>query len=189
MTNKEKFTKILMKVKRPGIEKLMEFLEKSTFFTDPASAKYHDAFEGGLCQHSLDVYENYIRLTGTDYEDETAIITCLLHDICKIGTYKIEYRNVKNEQTGQWEKVAQYGYNDNPFPYGHGEKSVLMINQYIKLTKEEMLMIRWHMGAYESKECWKDLGDAQAMYKSVLYIHFADMLASKGYIHNEVQYK
>jgi hypothetical protein len=113
------------------------------------------------------------------YEDEKAIITCLLHDVCKIGTYKVGFRNVKNEQTGQWEKVQVYENVDTEFPFGHGEKSVFMISQFIKLTKEEILMIRWHMGAYESKECWRELGIAQEMYPSVLYIHFADMLATK----------
>ena len=179
--NKMKFISILQKVKREGMDKLINWLISSTFFTDPASAKYHDNIEGGLCKHSLEVYENYVKLTGTDYEDETAIIACLLHDVCKVGNYKVEYRNVKNDATGQWEKVAQYGYADNTLPFGHGEKSVMMVREFIKLTREEMLMIRWHMGAYESKECWKDLGDAQSMYKSVLYIHFADMLSSKGF--------
>ena len=179
MSNKEKFLEILKTVKRYGMDKLIEWLESSTFFVDPASAKYHGAYEGGLCDHSLAVYEEYVKLTGTDYEDEKAIITCLLHDVCKIGTYKLGFRNVKNEETGQWEQVPQYENQESGFPFGHGEKSVLMISRYITLTKEEILMIRWHMGAYESKECWKDLGEAQELYPSVLYIHFADMLATK----------
>lgn len=179
MSNKEKFIELLKKVKRDGMDKLIAWLENSTFFTDPASAKYHGDYDGGLCDHSLAVFEEYVKLTGTDYEDEKAIITCLLHDVCKIGAYKIGFRNVKNEQTGQLEKVQVYENVDTEFPFGHGEKSVLMISQFIKLTKEEILMIRWHMGAYESKECWKELGIAQEMYPSVLYIHFADMLATK----------
>ena len=178
MSNKEKFLEILKTVKRDGIDKLIDWLEKSTFFTDPASAKYHGNYEGGLCDHSLAVFEEYVKLTGTDYEDEKAITTCLLHDVCKIGTYKLSFRNVKNEETGIWEKVPQYENKESGFPFGHGEKSVLMIARFIELTKEEMLMIRWHMGAYESKECWRELGEAQEMYPSVLYIHFADMLAT-----------
>lgn len=164
---KERFLSILSKVKREGIDKLIEWLENSSFFTDPASTKYHDAFEGGLCKHSLEVYDNYVKLIGTDYEDETAIIACLLHDVCKIGTYQ-------KTDTG-------YTYKQTILPFGHGDKSVLMIREFIQLTTEEILMIRWHMGAYESKECWNDLGAAQSMYKSVLYIHFADMLSSKGF--------
>ena len=177
MGNKERFLEILKTIKRDGIDKLIEWLEKSTFFTDPASAKYHSDYEGGLCDHSLAVYEEYIKLTNVD--DDKAKITCLLHDVCKIGTYKLGFRNVKNEETGQWQQVLQYENQESGFPFGHGEKSVLMISKFIELTKEEMLMIRWHMGAYESKECWRELGEAQEMYSSVLYIHFADMLATK----------
>ena len=177
----DKFISILSKVKRTGIDELIKWLESTSFFIDPASAKYHDNIEGGLCKHSLEVYENYVKLTGTDYSDETAIIACLLHDVCKIGTYIKESKNVRDEKTGKWETVIQYGYAKNDMPFGHGEKSVLMISRFIELTKEEILMIRWHMGAYESKECWNDLGTAQSMYKSVLYIHFADMLSSKGW--------
>lgn len=177
MENKERVIELLQQVNRPGIDKLINWLEKSTFFTDPASTKYHDAEEGGLLNHSLLVYDNYVALTGK--EDETAIIACLLHDVCKIGTYKKVMKNVKSEN-GQWIQVESYDYQDDGMPYGHGEKSVLMISHFINLTKEEMLMIRWHMGAYESKECWNNLGKAQEMYPSVLYIHFADMLASKG---------
>jgi len=177
MENKERVIELLQQVNRPGIDKLINWLEKSTFFTDPASTKYHDAEEGGLLNHSLLVYDNYVALTGKD--DETAIIACLLHDVCKIGTYKKVMKNVKSEN-GQWIQVESYDYQDDGMPYGHGEKSVLMISHFINLTKEEMLMIRWHMGAYESKECWNNLGKAQEMYPSVLYIHFADMLASKG---------
>ena len=167
LENKNKFITILKKVKREGMDELIQWLEQSSFFIDPASTKYHDAFEGGLCKHSLEVYENYVKLIGTDYDDETAIIACLLHDVCKIGTY------TKTDKG--------YIYAGNVMPFGHGEKSVMIIRDFIKLTKEEMLMIRWHMGAYESKECWNDLGAAQSMYKSVLYIHFADMLSSKGF--------
>jgi len=178
MENKERFITLLKKVKRDGINKLIEWLERGTFFVDPASAKFHGAYQGGLCDHSLAVLEEYIKLVDSDYEDEKAIITCLLHDVCKIGRYKLGYRNVKNEQ-GQWEQIPQYENVESGFPFGHGEKSVIMISQFIKLTKEEMLMIRWHMGAYESKECWRELGEAQEMYPSVLYIHFADLLATK----------
>ena len=162
MSNKERFIEILKKVNRNGIAELISYLEATSFFIDPASSKYHGSYDGGLCEHSLIVYEEFVKLTGRT--DDTAIIACLLHDVCKIGNYK-------KTDTG-------YTYAVNTFPFGHGEKSVLMISKYIDLTKEEILMIRWHMGAYESKECWSDLGAAQKMYPSVLYIHFADMIAS-----------
>ena len=108
--------------------------------------------------------------------DESIAVIALLHDVCKIDTYKTEYRNVKVDD--KWVQKPYYT-TDDKLPFGHGEKSVFMISQFIKLTKEEILMIRWHMGAYESKECWRELDEAQKMYPSVLYIHFADMLATK----------
>jgi len=183
MTRKETIINLLKEVKREGMDKLIEWLEQSSFFEDPASTKYHDSIEGGLAKHSLGVYENFVAMTGRD--DDTAKIACLLHDVCKIGTYKKVVKMVKNEITADWEAKVSYDYQDDGLPYGHGEKSVLMIQDYIRLTKEERLMIRWHMGAYESKECWNNLGKAQEMYPSVLYIHFADMLDSKGHKHEK----
>lgn len=179
MTSKEAFINILSSVKREGMKELIAKLEETTFFEDPASAKYHGNWVGGLCEHSLRVYHEYIELTGVD--NDTVKIACLLHDVCKAGTYSIVKRNVKNPDTGKWEEVETYENKSNGFPFGHGEKSVYWINQFIKLTVEEALMIRWHMGAYESKECWRDLGEAQKKYPSVLYIHFADMIASTIY--------
>lgn len=176
MNNKERFISLLKSTKREGIEKLILWLENTSFFDDPASARFHGNFKGGLCEHSLIVYDEFVKLTNRD--DDTSKIACLLHDICKIGTYKIIYKNVKNEDTGEWVKIEQYENIESDFPFGHGEKSVVMLLEYIDLTKEEMMMIRWHMGAYESKECWRELGKAQKMYPSVLYIHFADMIAS-----------
>ncbi|MCR5350083.1 MAG: HD domain-containing protein [Acholeplasmatales bacterium] len=174
------FIETLAKVNRPGIPELIKYLlEESTFFTDPASARFHGNWEGGLCAHSYRVYQEFVKLTGRD--DDTAKVACLLHDVCKIGTYKLGSKNVKNPDTGKWESVPQYENQSNGFPCGHGEKSVIFLFKYIPLTEEEILMIRWHMGPYESKECWRDLQEAQKKYPSVLYIHFADMISSTFY--------
>ena len=43
-------------IHRDGLEDLLSWLQKSDFFTAPASTKYHGAYEGGLCEHSMDVY-------------------------------------------------------------------------------------------------------------------------------------
>lgn len=152
---KEEFLNLLRTVKREGIENLIEFLEKSDFFTAPASTRFHGNFEGGLAEHSLKVYEilkhkveNNIK--GIKTEEESIIIIGLLHDICKTNFYKIDYRNAKNA-LGVWEKVPYYTIEDT-IPYGHGEKSVMMITEYIKLTPEEKYAIRWHMGYTEPKK-------------------------------------
>ena len=174
MNNKEQFLEILKTVKREGIDRLADYLEKSTFFEDPASAMYHSNYVGGLCQHSLNVYKNLKELVGDS--DSTKIVG-LLHDICKIGCYEQYKKNVKNDK-GVWEEQLAYKYKRTKLPYGHGEKSVFMIQNFIKLTKEEALCIRWHMGAYEPKEMYNELKDAITECPLIIYTHTADMLAT-----------
>lgn len=176
MDNKERYLNLLRSVKREGMDILIKYLESSTFFEDPASAIYHGNHVGGLCEHSLAVYDELVKLIGE--ENDTLKITALLHDICKVGTYKVDYRNVKNE-LGIWEKVPYYKAIGDDFPYGHGEKSVFIIQQFIQLNINEVMAIRWHMGSYEPKELWNDLGKAQELYPLCMYIHFADVIASR----------
>lgn len=175
--NRETFLEILKTVNRDGIDKLIAYLEKSTFFTDPASANFHSNYEGGLCQHSLNVYYRLRELTGKD--DDTIKIVGLLHDICKIGTYEVYQKNVKDTVSGVWTSCPAYRYKKSKLPYGHGEKSVFMLQNFIKLTMEESLAIRWHMGAYEPKELYSELGDAQSSYPLVILVNTADLLATK----------
>ena len=182
---KEEFLNLLRTVKREGIENLIEFLEKSDFFTAPASTRFHGNFEGGLAEHSLKVYEilkhkveNNIK--GIKTEEESIIIIGLLHDICKTNFYKIDYRNAKNT-LGVWEKVPYYTIEDT-IPYGHGEKSVMMITEYIKLTPEEKYAIRWHMGYTEPKEVYNTIGAAYTKYPIALLTHEADLEAT--YLYN-----
>ncbi len=177
MNNKEEFLKILRSVDRPGIEELISWLESTSFFEDPASSRFHGNWKGGLCEHSLQVYKEFVSLTNRD--DDTVKIACLLHDVCKIGNYNIVTKNVKNKETGKWEEVEAYEGIDDGFPFGHGEKSVMYLVPFISLSVEELLMIRWHMGPYEGEKKWRDLELAQQKYISVLYIHVADCLATR----------
>lgn len=187
MADKEKFLQIYNdKIKREGADKLLDFLEnKSDFFTAPASTRYHNAYEGGLLRHSLNVYEclcAYLereRVKNTyklSVSEETAAITALLHDICKVNFYKVSYRNSKNNQTGQWEQVPYYTINDT-LPYGHGEKSVYMISGFIKLSREEAMAIRWHMG-FSGIEDKNTIGAALEKYPLAFALSVADMEAS-----------
>ena len=134
---KEEFIKLLQEIPREGMDKLIEFLKASDFFEAPASTRFHGAFRGGLLAHSMKVYE--ILKTKTPDSDSVRIIA-LLHDICKANYYKTDYRNAKNE-LGMWEKVPYYTVEDT-IPYGHGEKSVMMLSEFIKLTNEEKYAIR-----------------------------------------------
>ena len=187
MTPKEEFIHIYQTyIHRPGSEKLLDYLmHESDFFTAPASARFHGAYAGGLCEHSVNVFrclEDYLarpRVKETyqvDYNMESVAIAALLHDLCKIGCYKAGTRNVKNEATGQWEKVPTFFYEDN-LPYGHGEKSVYMISGFMRLERHEAMAIRWHMG-FSGPEDQRTIGQALEQYPLAFALATADMEAS-----------
>ena len=181
---KEEFIELLRSTKREGIENLLNFLEKSDFYTAPASTRFHGSHEGGLLEHSMKVYEilDYkIKNNVIDLHvpEDTIIIVSLLHDICKVNFYKVDYRNAKNAR-GEWEKVPYYTIDDT-IPYGHGEKSVMMLTEYIKLTSEEKYSIRWHMGFSEPKEVYSSLGAAYKKYPLALLVNEADLEATYFY--------
>lgn len=168
-------------IKREGIEDLISYLESTDFFEAPASTKYHGAYKGGLVEHSLNVFgmlaniKSYVR---EDYSLETLAICGLFHDICKANMYKVEMRNAKN-QNGEWIKVPFYTV-DEKFPYGHGEKSVYLINKFMHLTDEEALAIRWHMGGFTDSVIGGSYALTGAYKQSVLALelHVADMRAT-----------
>lgn len=183
---KEEFISIYKeKIKRDGSEKLLEYLcNKSDFFTAPASGRFHSSYEGGLAQHSINVYhcltdylerekvKNTYKITASE---ESAAIVALLHDMCKIDVYVKDLRNVKNEQ-GKWEQVPYYRYEDK-LPYGHGEKSVYMISGFMRLTREEAMAIRWHMG-FSGGEDSGLVGKAFESYPLAFALSTADMEAT-----------
>lgn len=178
---KDEFLKLLKTVNREGMDKLIEYIEKSDFFKAPASTKFHGDFEGGLVEHSMKVYEILVNKVKNseipvNTNNETLILIALLHDICKTNYYKVDYRNAKNS-FGEWEKVPYYTVEDT-IPYGHGEKSVMMISEFIKLTVEEKYCIRWHMGFSEPKELYGTLGLAYQKYPLALLLNEADLEAT-----------
>ena len=186
---KDEFIEIYKKyITRKGSDKLLEWLEGTDFFTCTASTKYHCACESGLVQHSLNVYkvfrEKYFDEEAGDSE-ETFAICALLHDICKAGYYKISTKNSKNEETGIWEKVPYYAVEDS-FPFGHGEKSVFLIERFMRLKLEEAVAIRWHMGGFDDSVKGGSYAMGQAFYKYPLAVklHLSDLestyLVEKG---------
>ena len=182
--NKERFVSIYKeKITREGADKLLEYLlsEKCDFFTAPASTRYHSACEGGLADHSLNVYDclvnflpSFEKKFGFHFDEESVAIVSLLHDLCKVNFYKTELRNVK--KNGVWEAVPYYTIEDN-LPYGHGEKSVYIISGYMKLTREEAFAIRYHMG-FSGNEDPGTVGRALEMYPLAHAVSVADMQAS-----------
>lgn len=179
MTNKEEFLHIYNEyVKRQGSQEFLDWLLKTDFFTAPASTKYHGACEGGLLLHSLNVYktlrERYFE-EGKDSEESFAICA-LLHDLCKAQFYKVSTRNVKNDVTGQWEKVPYYTVED-AFPYGHGEKSVFLIERFMRLKTSEAIAIRWHMGGFDDSARGGSFAISLAYekYPLAVKLHLADL--------------
>lgn len=185
MTAREKFIEIYSNyIKRDGADKLMEYLLASDFFRAPASTRFHGSYEGGLVEHSVNVYEclrDYLarprvkELYGLNFSEETVAIVSLLHDVCKIGVYKPGTRNVKDE-TGKWQTVPTYSFEDN-LPYGHGEKSVYIISGYMRLTRDEAFAIRYHMG-FSGNEDAITVGKALEMFPLAFAVSVADMEAT-----------
>mgnify|MGYP004527496901 FL=1 len=186
MNSKEEFIKIYNEnIHRDGADKLLDFLvgAHSDFFEAPASTKYHGSHEGGLCEHSVNVYhclKDYLsrqRVKDTykmKYSDETIAIVALLHDICKTNIYKKGFKNQKIND--KWEKVPTYEFNDE-MPYGHGEKSVYMIQPFMKLSHEEAFAIRYHMG-FSSVELANNVGKVFEMFPLAFALSTADMEAT-----------
>ncbi|MCC8122648.1 MAG: hydrolase [Oscillospiraceae bacterium] len=186
MSTKEEFLDIFKThVQREGADILLDYLQnKCDFFTAPASARFHGSYAGGLCDHSLNVYhclrsylaqERVQDLYGLAYPEESVAIAALLHDLCKIGCYKEGTRNVKGPD-GKWQSVPTFNYEDT-LPYGHGEKSVYIISGFMRLSREEAMAIRWHMG-FSGGEDPRLIGQAFQRYPLAFALSVADMEAT-----------
>ena len=185
MNNREKFIEIYKStITREGGDKFLEYLiEKTDFFTAPASTRFHGSYEGGLLEHSLNVYEclcDYVKHSkfckkyGFEFSEESLAIVALLHDICKTNFYKTEMRNVKKD--GVWVPVPYYTIEDS-LPYGHGEKSVYIASGYMRLTRDEAFAIRYHMG-FSGTEDPGNVGKALEMYPLAFFLNCADTEAA-----------
>ncbi|MBR7117467.1 MAG: hydrolase [Clostridia bacterium] len=185
MSNKERFIEIYKsKINREGSDKLLDYLLSSDFFTAPASARFHSSYEGGLVDHSLNVYDqliNYLngpsaKKLGFEYSEQSVAIVSLLHDLCKVGVYKKGFRNVKDEK-GMWQRVDTFEYDDQ-LPYGHGEKSVYIISGFMRLTREEAFAIRYHMGYSSEREDPRNVSAAFEMFPLAFALSVADSEAT-----------
>ena len=186
MSAQEEFIELYQAhIHREGADALLDYLKnKSDFFTAPASARFHGSYAGGLCDHSVNVYhclkdylerERVQELYGLEYSEESVALVSLLHDVCKIGCYKQSTRNVKGPD-GKWQSVATFFYEDN-LPYGHGEKSVYILSGFLRLTREEAMAIRWHMG-FSGDEDKRLVGQALQQYPLAFALSLADMEAT-----------
>lgn len=185
---KDKFIKAYTEnITRPGADKLLAWIESSDFFAAPASTRFHLSSPGGLLEHSLHVFErmkaictNEATITPGFNEPsmETIAVCGLLHDICKANFYAVEMRNRKNDQ-GRWEQYPFYVVDDK-LPYGHGEKSVYIISGFMRLSREEAMAIRWHMGFSDNdfKGGGYSVGNAFEKFPLAVLLHIADLQAT-----------
>lgn len=187
MSAKDEFIQIYQQnISRPGADKLLNYLcsETCDFFTAPSSTRFHGSYEGGLVEHSINVYhclkdylerERVKQQYNINCSDETIAVVSLLHDLCKINFYSVDFRNAKNAD-GVWEKVPYYTINDT-LPYGHGEKSVYIISGFMRLSREEAFAIRYHMG-FSGIEDKNSIGKAFEMFPLAFAVSVADMEAT-----------
>ena len=170
-------------IKREGADRLLTYLEKSDFFTAPSSTRIPCSYEGGLCEHSLNVYDCLKDYLSRDFvrnrynlnpSEEKIAIVALLHDLCKVNTYVVSMRNKKDEN-GQWVQVPFYEFKEK-FNYGsHGGKSIFIIQEFMKLDPEEQVAINCHMGAYDRMPGDFSLNNAYAQFPLALALHIADV--------------
>lgn len=195
--NKEEYLNRCRKyIHREGIDKLLDYLENKTdFFTAPSSTSFHLNEDGGLCRHSLNVHDVAMKLVEQVYapsmpfetspfseeiSQESLAIATLFHDLCKTKIYRKTERWRKNAE-GRWESYSGYEIQDE-FPFGHGEKSCIILGWFLRLKQDELLAIRWHMGMFEMGEQGSSTRFAfrSALERSplVVVLHTADMLSA-----------
>ncbi len=178
---REEFCRIYQEnIAREGSDKLLAWLATTDFFTAPASTRYHCACERGLVQHSVNVYKVLREKYFEEGDSEESFALCgLLHDVCKAQFYKVSTRNVKNEETGAWEKKPYYSIED-AFPYGHGEKSVFLIERFVRLKPAEAMAIRWHMGGFDDAARGGSFAVSTAYdrYPLAVKLHLSDLEAT-----------
>ncbi len=167
----------LEQIQREGADRLLDWLHKTDFFTAPASTKYHCACPHGLVMHSVSVYQTMVEKHWEEGDSLESYAICgLLHDLCKAQFYKVSTRNVKNPETGRWEPQEYFSIEDQ-FPYGHGEKSVFLIERFLRLKPSEAMAIRWHMGGFDEAARGGSfaISHAYEKYPLAVKLHLADL--------------
>jgi len=172
---------LLRSTQRERIEAMISWLESTDFYVAPASASRHGAIEGGLLRHSLEVYKymkNFCKPIEATVSEDSIILSALLHDVCKANFYGKRIRNVKIPGEKRWEEQESFFIEDQ-FPLGHGEKSLFLVERHIRLSDDEALAIRWHMGGFDDAARGyagsKSLNEAYEKCKLAVALNLADM--------------
>lgn len=194
---KQTFIDLVNSIQREGFykEKLLYKLENSDFYTAPASTVFHNSFEGGLLDHTLNVYYQLVNLVQsnhiTTYSDDTLKIVALFHDISKMNFYEVYVRNVKkysdkgrnSDAMGKFDWSAEKGYKvkeaTDRYLFGtHGQNSERILSYFMPLSEEESAAIIWHHAGMDNGLADKDLTPILNRYPLVVLLHMADMLAT-----------
>ncbi len=181
--NKKRIVRLLRNTQRSGVEELISWLDETDFYTAPASSRldFHGCYEGGLAQHSLNVYELFtekVERYGLEVGDDEAVISAICHDLCKVDQY------VPNMIKGKGKNAKPVRSSAKPYkiveevPCGHGDKSVMLATRRIELSNNEIIFMRWHMGSFDpAYDIVKD--KVQKEYPGMLAFQNADYEASK----------
>ena len=187
MKRKEVLIKLFSEVESPLLmnSELLNYLDNSGFYEQAASTKFHGNYRGGLFDHSLEVTKKLLELTEKlDLKwqrPESPYIVGMFHDLCKIDEYKIEVTKEGKVNFGEEDVVGEEVEIEkvsDTIIKGHGDKSIIYLSQFLTLTEEEILCIRFHMGAYNTED-WNSYDKAIKQFETVLWTHTADMYASK----------
>lgn len=200
-SNKERFISVCREhIRREGLDKMLDYLSQKDFFTAPSSTHFHLNEDGGLCLHSLHVFDTarkiYEQVALPRIKDgsspfteeiplESIAIATLFHDICKVNLYHKAERWKKDERN-KWVSYQGYEIRDE-FPFGHGEKSCLMLSWYIRLKPEEMLAIRWHMGMYDAGEV--NSANRRAFYEACERSLLVDIVSTADFLSSKIMEK
>lgn len=179
--SRERFIEVYTKyIQRDGSKELLDWITSSSFFTDPASTRFHGAYEGGLCAHSVLVWDELVRLLKaypeTKVTAESAAIVSLLHDLCKVGCYQQELRNTK--VNGVWVQKPVYVFKEDFCFGGHGSKSVYLIQKHMPLTDTEAVAINCHMSSWDRIPSDNSVGAAFEQHPLAWLLHVADESAT-----------
>lgn len=193
---KNKYIELIKSVTRPDseIDSFIEYLEKSGFFTSPASTKYYGSYVGGLCEHSLKVYEILTYLVDRQekklYNKDTLILVSLLHDLSKIGYYEeyVSNKKVYSDNGSKWDDMGRYDWVSLPaykvkegrerYIFGsQGQNSERIASKYFPLSEEESAAIIWQKAGMDGNTC-DDISYIMNKYPLVVFLHAADYIAS-----------
>ena len=194
--NKQRYIDLIKSIELQNADKdkFLAWLNNSDFFQAPASSRYHCAYAGGLCQHSLNVYDALLKLVkdygaivGEEYDEDELKIVALLHDIAKTNFYELYFKNVKNEDTGKWEQQPDYRMrpDENRFIYGnHEQNSEYIARRFFPLTLRMSTAILHHHAGMSWDSAKDDISAIYDRFPLATMLHLADMAATYMYERN-----